>query len=119
MGKVKKLAVLSLAALLLTGMLSSAAMADDNVVLTVEASQEILNNIPYAVYEENIAAFEELYPNITVEMVLNPDAQNTSILHYCGKEKPWHPRYRYRFGSLYRHYEHMAELELTEQEPYL
>lgn len=80
MGKVKKLAVLSLAALLLTGMLSSAAMADDNVVLTVEASQEILNNIPYAVYEENIAAFEELYPNITVEMVLNPDAQNTSIL---------------------------------------
>ncbi len=45
--------------------------------------------------------------------------QNTSILHYCGKDKPWHPRYRYRFGSLYRHYEQMAQRELMEQEPYL
>lgn len=33
---------------------------------------------------------------------------HTAILHYCGKEKPWHRHYRYRFGSLYRHYEHLA-----------
>ena len=52
----------------------------ENVTLTVEASQEIVNNIPYAFSEENIAAFEEEYPEIKVELVLNPDAQNTSIL---------------------------------------
>lgn len=60
--------------------MTTTAFADDKVTLTVEASQEILNNIPWAVYEGNIAAFEELYPNISVELVLNPDAQNTSIL---------------------------------------
>ncbi|RHR29549.1 carbohydrate ABC transporter substrate-binding protein [Clostridium sp. AF19-22AC] len=52
----------------------------ENVTLTVEASQEIVNNIPYAFSEENIKAFEEKYPEIKVELVLNPDAQNTSIL---------------------------------------
>ena len=30
---------------------------------------------------------------------------NTVILHYCGKEKPWHKRYRYRTGLLYKHYQ--------------
>ena len=54
--------------------------AQEEVTLTVEASQEIVNNIPYAFSEENIAAFEEAYPYINVELVLNPDAQNTSIL---------------------------------------
>ena len=52
----------------------------EKVTLTIEASQEIMNNIPYAFSEENIAAFEEAYPGIEVELVLNPDAQNTSIL---------------------------------------
>lgn len=52
----------------------------ESVTLTVEASQEIVNNIPYAFSEENIAAFEKEYPEIKVELVLNPDAQNTSIL---------------------------------------
>ena len=52
----------------------------ENVTLTVEASQEIVNNIPYAFSEENINSFEEKYPEIKVELVLNPDAQNTSIL---------------------------------------
>lgn len=52
----------------------------ESVTLTVEASQEMVNNIPYAFSEENIAAFEEEHPGIKVELVLNPDAQNTSIL---------------------------------------
>ena len=39
----------------------------ESVTLTVEASQEIVNNIPYAFSEENIAAFEEQYPEIKVE----------------------------------------------------
>ena len=36
--------------------------------------------------------------------------QNTSILHFCGKAKPWKKHYTYRFGLLYRHY-----MRLTEQ----
>ena len=29
---------------------------------------------------------------------------HTAILHFCGKAKPWKPRYPYRFGVLYQHY---------------
>ena len=29
---------------------------------------------------------------------------NTSVLHFCGRTKPWAPRYPYRFGILYKHY---------------
>lgn len=29
---------------------------------------------------------------------------HTAILHFCGKAKPWKPRYFYRFGLLYQHY---------------
>lgn len=34
--------------------------------------------------------------------------ENTAILHFCGKAKPWKPNYIYRFGVLYRHYERLA-----------
>lgn len=30
--------------------------------------------------------------------------QHTAILHFCGKEKPWKPKYIHRFGILYQHY---------------
>lgn len=29
---------------------------------------------------------------------------HTAILHFCGKEKPWKPKYVHRFGILYQHY---------------
>lgn len=31
--------------------------------------------------------------------------QNTVILHFCGKKKPWQPSYRGRFSALYKHYQ--------------
>ena len=34
--------------------------------------------------------------------------QNTAILHFCGKAKPWNKGYPYRFGTLYRHYMNLA-----------
>lgn len=34
--------------------------------------------------------------------------QNTAILHFCGKAKPWKKGYRYRFGALYRHYMNLS-----------
>ena len=30
--------------------------------------------------------------------------QNTAVLHFCGKNKPWQPEYRNPFGMLYLHY---------------
>lgn len=43
--------------------------------------------------------------------------ENTSILHFCGKAKPWKQGYLYRFGVLYRHYEQLARRswEFTEK----
>ncbi len=34
---------------------------------------------------------------------------NTAILHFCGKAKPWKNGYFYRFGVLYLHYAHLSE----------
>ncbi len=34
--------------------------------------------------------------------------RNTSILHYCGKDKPWDINYRCHYGILYRHYEQLC-----------
>lgn len=33
---------------------------------------------------------------------------HTSIIHFCGKKKPWHSNYSGRFHSLYKHYEKLA-----------
>ena len=30
--------------------------------------------------------------------------QNTAVLHFCGKAKPWQAGYFRRFGVLYKHY---------------
>ncbi len=37
--------------------------------------------------------------------------ENTAILHFCGKAKPWKPGYVYRFGLLYQHYQQIARRE--------
>lgn len=34
--------------------------------------------------------------------------ENTVILHFCGKRKPWQEQYTGEFHSLYKHYEHLA-----------
>ena len=38
--------------------------------------------------------------------------EHTAIRHFCGKEKPWKPNYRRRFGVLYRHYMQLTRREL-------
>lgn len=35
--------------------------------------------------------------------------ENTAILHFCGKSKPWKKNYPYRFGMLYKHYQKMEQ----------
>ena len=34
--------------------------------------------------------------------------RNTSIIHFCGKKKPWHKNYNGKFHALYKHYEILA-----------
>jgi lipopolysaccharide biosynthesis glycosyltransferase len=34
--------------------------------------------------------------------------ENTAILHFCGKKKPWQELYTGEFHSLYKHYERLA-----------
>lgn len=41
---------------------------------------------------------------VDMDYVIN----NTSILHFCGKKKPWHKNYRGVFHALYKHYEKLA-----------
>lgn len=36
--------------------------------------------------------------------------ENTAILHFCGKSKPWQKGYIHRFGILYKHYEHLTKI---------
>ena len=38
---------------------------------------------------------------------------HTAVLHFCGKEKPWNPHYRHRFGVLYLHYREVARRLFT------
>lgn len=40
---------------------------------------------------------------------------HTSILHFCGKAKPWKPNYFYRFGLLYQHYIQLAHRDWDER----
>lgn len=39
--------------------------------------------------------------------------EHTAILHFCGREKPWNPHYRRRFGVLYRHYMQLTRSHLA------
>ena len=52
----------------------------EKITLTIESSQQNVQGNQYAFCEENIAAFEEAHPNITIEVLLDPDEQITSIL---------------------------------------
>ena len=40
--------------------------------------------------------------------------ENTAVLHFCGRAKPWKPHYRHRFGMLYLHYEQLTRRALPE-----
>ncbi len=42
--------------------------------------------------------------------------QNTAVLHFCGKEKPWDPHCHYRLALLYRHYEQLCKRDHPERQ---
>lgn len=39
--------------------------------------------------------------------------EHTSVLHFCGRSKPWKSGYIYRFGLLYQHYEQITNREYS------
>ena len=43
---------------------------------------------------------------------LNWVMQNTAVLHFCGKNKPWHEEYKNPFGMLYLHYMNLTVKKL-------
>ena len=47
---------------------------------------------------------------------LNWVMDNTAVLHFCGKNKPWHTDYKNPFGMLYLHYQNLTLRKLG-QEP--
>lgn len=74
--------------------------------------QDILN----AMYADRILALDDViwnydarnYRNYLMRSYGEADlpwvTAHTAILHFCGREKPWKPHYRRRFGVLYLHY---------------
>ena len=80
--------------------------------------QDILNGL----YGERILAIpDQLYnydvrKNATYELIskgnwdLNWVIENSVVLHFCGKDKPWYDNYSGRYGSVYKHYYHKANL---------
>ena len=46
---------------------------------------------------------------------LNWVMQNTAVLHFCGRNKPWQREYRNPFGMLYLHYMNLTTRKLYEK----
>lgn len=64
--------------------------------------------VPDAVWNFDARRFAMHHLRSAGEIDLDWVMEHTAILHFCGKEKPWHERYRYRFGVLYKHYQHLT-----------
>lgn len=89
---------------------------EENRAKLVMPDQDILN----ALYSKRIKDLDELYYNydaryyayykltsngsFDMEQIIN----NTVILHFCGKKKPWNKKYAGVFLALYKHYEKQA-----------
>lgn len=78
--------------------------------------QDIIN----ALYSKQIKKLDEIlynydpryyrYYKLMSKGVVDMDyiIQNTSIIHFCGKKKPWNKDYTGKLHSLYKHYEKLA-----------
>ncbi|HHU52215.1 MAG TPA: glycosyltransferase family 8 protein [Firmicutes bacterium] len=81
-------------------------MPDQDVLNSLYAKEiKKIDEIKYN-YDTRYYRYYKLISKGVVDMdyVIN----NTSILHFCGKKKPWHKNYRGVFHSLYKHYEKQA-----------
>lgn len=84
--------------------------------------QDILNSL----YGNHILPLpDQIYnldarKNLIYEMISNGTwnldwiIKNTVFLHFCGKEKPWEENSKGKFVVLYKHYAHLANLTVVE-----
>lgn len=84
--------------------------------LLILPDQDIFN----ALYAKKIKTLDEKYYNYDTryfsiykltslnEWNMDKVMDNTVILHFCGKKKPWDPSYSGEFHSLYKHYEKIS-----------
>ncbi|NLW55712.1 MAG: glycosyltransferase family 8 protein [Firmicutes bacterium] len=81
-------------------------MPDQDVLNSLYAKRiKTISEIKYN-YDTRYYIYYRLMSKGEVDMdyVIN----NTSILHFCGKKKPWHKNYRGVFHALYKHYEKLT-----------
>lgn len=79
--------------------------------------QDVLNGLygrrilelPDVLYNYDARNFSNYYLRSSGEANVDWVMENTVILHFCGKAKPWKPFYRHRFGILYKHYMQLAK----------
>ncbi|HBM74394.1 MAG TPA: glycosyltransferase family 8 protein [Clostridiaceae bacterium] len=89
---------------------------EKNRLKLIMPDQDILN----ALYSKKIKSIDERLYNYdaryyTYYKIMSNGAcdmdyviNNTAILHFCGKRKPWEKDYSGKFHSLYKHYEKLA-----------
>ncbi|GGB46588.1 glycosyl transferase family 8 [Lentibacillus populi] len=87
-----------------------------NKKIMILPDQDIINGL-YSKYIKNInevlynfdARYYRYYKAISNGKVdMDFIIHHTSIIHFCGKKKPWHKNYTGNFHSLYKHYEKMV-----------
>lgn len=89
---------------------------DENGYRLLLPDQDVFNalygnytlQIPDEIWNYDARKYTQYYFRSNGQIDENWVIRNTSILHYCGKEKPWNKKYKYRFGNLYRHYENLC-----------
>lgn len=64
--------------------------------------------VPDQVWNYDARKYPDNIIRTGVEATLDWVMNNTAILHFCGRDKPWAPRYRGQFAALYKHYATLA-----------
>lgn len=82
-------------------------MLPDQDILNALYCKEIkkIDEIKYN-YDARYYQYNKIVSNGEIDM--DYIMRHTSILHFCGKKKPWQENYSGKFHSLYKHYETLA-----------
>ncbi len=65
-----------------------------------------------AIWNYDVRNYSKYLIRSTGKHDLNWVMQNTAVLHFCGKNKPWHEDYKNPFGMLYLHYRNLTMRKL-------
>lgn len=81
-------------------------MPDQDILNALYSPQiKAINEIKYN-YDPRYFNYNKIISNGKIDM--DYIMSNTSIIHFCGKKKPWHRNYNGKFHALYKHYEILA-----------